>query len=415
MEPPGPPPTRRPYAWIVAGLWVAVLLAVSVRVGLKPERQSVYTVDYATAGHQWLHGQEVYRLNRHFVYSPLTAAAFVPFSLLPEGLGNIVWRWCSVGALLLVVAAWLRGGLAGPDAHGPPGTTATATVFLLMLPLCVGNMNNGQINPLVFVLVAGGVLGVRWGRWNLAALLLAAAAFVKIYPLAIGMLLALLYPRRLLGRLVLALLGLFVLSLLLQRPAYAWGEYGQWFGVLGGDNRLETDIYATWRDFGFLLRASGVPLSDRAYRLMEAAAGGALALFLWTGQRWQGWDRERLLVGVLYLGCAWMLLFGPATESATYVLLALPLCAALVAAWTSGGLPGQPRGSNALRIALTTAYALMVVTDAFGSWFHNRAHHLYTRAQQPVAALIFAGALVWWLWARGSAASKTRYIPSHDD
>ena len=54
--------------------------------------------------------------------------------------------------------------------------------------------------------------------------------------------------------------------------------------VLGGDNRLETDIYATWRDFGFLLRASGVPLSDRAYRVMEAAAGRrARASFLWAG------------------------------------------------------------------------------------------------------------------------------------
>ena len=241
------------------------------------------------------------------------------------------------------------------------------------------------------MLVAGGVWSARWDRWNAAALLLAAAGFVKIYPLAVGLLLAVLFPRRFAWRLALALAGLFVLSLVLQRPAYAWGEYRSWFTVLGGDDRLETDIYATWRDFGFLLRASGVPLSDRAYRVMEAAAGGLVAVFLWSGQRWRGWERERLLTGALYLGCAWMLLFGPATEAATYVLLALPLCASLVAAWEQ---PGETRW----RWALAAAYVLLFVTDVTESWFHSYTHHLYTRAQQPVAALIFAGAVAGWMW-----------------
>ena len=381
MDAPLSQPARR-MAWIVAGLWAVVVLAVCVRVGLRPEKQSVYTVDYATAGRQWRHGLEVYRAARHFVYSPLTAAAMVPFGVLPDRLGNVVWRLFCVGAYLGIAAAWLRRERAGP--------TAMAAAFLLMLPLCAGNVNNGQINMLVFVLAAAGVLAVRGERWNLAALLLAAAGFVKIYPLAVGLLLALLFPRQLLWRLALAVVGLFALSLVLQRPSYAWGEYRSWFTVLGGDNRLETDIYATWRDFGFLLRASGVPLPDRAYRVMEAVAGGALAVFLWVGQRRGGWERERLLAGVLYLGCAWMLLFGPATEAATYVLLALPVCAALVAAWRVGG---------ARRWGLVAAYALLVITDMTESWFHGRTHHLYTRAQQPVAALIFVGVVVWGLCA----------------
>ena len=386
MDMPLARPGRR-LAWIVAGLWLAVVLAVCVRVGLRPAHQSVYTVDYAPAGRQWLHGREVYRAARHFVYSPLTAAAMAPFGVLPDRLGNIVWRLFYVGAFLGVATAWLRRERAGP--------AAMAAAFLLMLPLCAGNVNNGQINMLVFVLAAGGVLAARGERWNVAALLLAAAGFVKIYPLAVGLLLAALFPRQLLWRLGLALAGLFALSLVLQRPAYAWGEYHSWFTVLGGDNRLDTDIYESWRDFGFLLRASGVPLSDGAYRVMEAASGVALAVFLWAGQRWGRWERERLLTGVLYLGCAWMLLFGPATEAATYVLLALPVSAALVAAWKADGRA---------RWALLAAYVLLLVTDLVGSWFHGWTHHLYTRAQQPVAALIFAGVVVWWLCAAGKTA-----------
>ncbi len=389
MDAPIFPRTRR-LLWIAAGAWTVMLLAISVRVALKPEHQSVYTVDYAPAGHQWLHGGEVYRASRHFVYSPLTAAAFVPFSVLPMRVGNVVWRWFYVGAFAWVAVGWLGG------------TRWAAGVFLLMLPLCVGNVNNGQINMLVFVLVAGGVWSAREERWNLAALLLAAAGFVKIYPLAVGLLLAVLFPRQLGWRLLVALAGLFVLSLVVQRPSYAWGEYGSWFTVLGGDNRLETDLYATWRDFGFLLRASGVPLSDRAYRVMEAAAGGLLALFLLIGQRWRGWGREPLLTGALYLGCAWMLLFGPATEAATYVLLALPLCAALATAWTAG----QTR-----RWPLAAAYVLLLVTDGTESWFHSHTHHLYTRAQQPVAALVFAGTVAAWLWSQRPVRPDTILSP----
>ncbi len=197
-------------------------------------------------------------------------------------------------------------------------------------------------------------------------------------------------------------MGLFALSLVVQRPSYAWGEYHSWFTVLGGDNRLETDLYATWRDFGFLVRASGVSLSDRAYRAMEAAAGGGLALFLLVGQRLRGWGRDALLTGALYLGCAWMLLFGPATEAATYVLLALPLCASLVAAWTAGETRRWP---------LAASYVLLLVTDGTESWFHSHTHHLYTRAQQPVAALIFAGTVAAWLWSQRSVRPGTSALP----
>ena len=250
MDTPPAPRTRR-LLWIATGAWLVMLLVISVRVAAKPEHQSVYTVDYAPAGHQWLHGGEVYRASRHFVYSPLTAAAFAPFSVLPTRVGNVAWRWFYVGAFAWVAAGWLGGARRM--------AAAAAGVFLLMLPLCAGNVNNGQINMLVFVLVAGGVWSARAQRWNLAALLLAAAGFIKIYPLAVGLLLAVLFPRRLGWRLLVALVGLFVVSLVVQRPSYAWGEYGSWFTVLGGDNRLETDLYSTWRDFGFLLRASGVP------------------------------------------------------------------------------------------------------------------------------------------------------------
>lgn len=379
-----------PFAWVVAGFWLIMLAIICARVGVNPHKQSVYTADYQTAGWHWLHAQEVYSTHRHFLYSPLAAAAFVPLALLPLVLGNIVWRLLCAAAVAGVTAAWLRAGLSRLDAaQAQPASSLTASItFLLLLPLAVGNINLGQMNLVVLVLAAASVLAVRERHWNTAALLLAAAGYMKIYPLSIGLLLALLYPRKLAWRLALAALLLFGLSLIVQSPGYAWYEYRSWFAHLGVDDRLDVDLFASWRDFGFLLRACGLPVSDNAVRAIEVAAGGILALFLWVGQqRWQ-WSEDRLLGAVFFLGCSWMVLFGPATESATYVVLALPVCAAF-------GAVLAPPVSPVMRLWFGTAYGMLVFSEITNSWFHASTHHLAFRALQPVAALLFVAGVVW--------------------
>ncbi len=403
-----PPVGGRRYLLAVRCAWAIALLAICVRVGISPHRQSVYSVDYVTAGAHWLEGRGLYTASRHFVYSPLVAAAFAPFATLPLRLSNILWRLVCAAALLYTATAWVRSGVSGlgdvpaPGKMSPPVTTA----LLLLLPPAVGNLNIGQINVLVLAGTAAGVLAVRRRHWNAAALLLAATGFMKIYPLAVGLLLALLYPRRFAWRLLLALAGLFALSLVLQRPAYAWDQYSGWAAVLRGDDRLDIDLYSTWRDFGFLLRACGIPLPDKAYRVMEAAAGGGLAIFLWLGQRRWGWSETRLHGGVFSLGCAWMLLFGPATEAATYVLLSLPLCAALVAAWALPRADGDSWGSRWVAGTMAASYVLLLVAELANSWAHAATHHLYMRALQPVAALVFSAGVIGWLMRAPAARGQ---------
>lgn len=372
-----------------------MLAIICVRVGVNPHKQSVYTADYHPTGSHWLHGQEIYSNHRHFLYSPLCAAAFVPLSVLPLAVGNIVWRVICTAALAWVTSAWLRGGLSRLDgAPAQPASSRTrAITFLLLLPLAVGNINLGQLNVFVLVFATASVLAVRGQHWNVAALLLAAAGFMKIYPLSIGLLLAVLYPRRLAWRLALAIVLLFGLSLILQRPSHAWNEYREWYSHLIVDDRLDIDLFASWRDFGFLLRAMGLPVSDNGVRAIEVAAGGILALFLWVGQQRWAWTEDRLLGAVFYLGCSWMVLFGPATESATYVVLALPICAAF-------GAVLAPPVSTVQRLWFGTAYGMLVFSEVTNSWFHASTHHLAFRALQPVAALLFVAGVVWRLNAR---------------
>ena len=390
-----------------------VLLVICVRVGFVPHRQSSYAADYAPAGWHWLHGAEVYGTSEGFVYSPLAAAFFAPFSVLPAAAGGVLWRLFEAAVLLAAAVAWFGSPWSslGQLSSRRSAPAVVLTACLLFLPLAVGNLNLGQMNVLVLALAAGGVLAAGRHGWNRAAVLLALAAFVKIYPLALGLLLVVLYPRELSGRLLLALLGLFAVSFGLQHPPYVWREYHRWLAALGGDDRLDTGLLYTWRDFGYLLRVCGVPVSDRAYRFMEVAAGGALALFLFLGQRRGRWPREKLVGGTFCLGCAWMMLFGPATEAATYVVLALPVCGLLVAAWTRPAVSTERRFVLGSRAVLTTTYLLLLCADALNGWWHGHARHLFTRTLQPDAALLFAAQTVWSM-LRSTPATSTAPLPA---
>ena len=82
----------------------------------------------------------------------------------------------------------------------------------------LGNINNGQAGLLVITFLIAAVLAVARGQWHLAAVCIAGASFLKIYPL-FGLLFDLVLSRELSWRLALWLIGLFLLSLLLQgRP-----------------------------------------------------------------------------------------------------------------------------------------------------------------------------------------------------
>src|SRR5436305_6426318 len=118
----------------------------------------------------------------------------------------------------------------------PPWTAAHfGVLFLLVLPLSAGNVNNGQSNVLVMGLILAALAGAAEGRWNLASACIAAACLFKVYPIAVGLLLVVIYPRPLAGRLALALAAGIALPLLLQRPAYAADQYAGWLHHVQGD------------------------------------------------------------------------------------------------------------------------------------------------------------------------------------
>src|SRR5207247_167984 len=105
------------------------------------------------------------------------------------GVGGVLWRLFITGVYLVALGWFARTVLPRPLTR-----TQTALLFILAFPLSVASVTNGQVNVLIIGLILAAVAGVRAQRWNLVALCMALVFLFKVYPLAVGLLLVLVYP-----------------------------------------------------------------------------------------------------------------------------------------------------------------------------------------------------------------------------
>lgn len=298
--------------------WGIVLIGVTVAV-LRPHKGGKLYPTFATAGEHFWHGEPLYGdVPEHldqFRYSPMAAFLLGPWHQLPLPVGHMLWRVGQALFFLLMLRAWAR--------TAEPGVPWPA-LALLALPLVAGNIFNAQANLLVGGLLLAGLVALHRGAMNLAAVAVAVAVLFKIYPLAVGLLFTLIEPRRFGVRFLVVLLSAIGLLFLVREPAYLQEQFVEWWERVATDDRTEQPIQKGYHDFQKLLRCWGVHVTLRTYRVIEVVVGVGFGLLLLC-QRWQGIARPELLHRAYYAGSIWMTLFGPATESATYMLLAAPV------------------------------------------------------------------------------------------
>ena len=372
-----------PWARLAVVFWTAVLLVLAVRVAVKPNARNLYPT-WATAGSDWLNGSDqLYRrtgerdnLIDTFRYTPFIASTLVPWHLLSERVGSVVWRFFNTGVFLGAVWWWLRA--AAPAALSQ---RRTAIFFLLLAPLALTNLNNGQVNSLVIGFLVAALAATAEERWWLSAVFVALATALKLYPLAVGLLMVVCYPRKFAARLAVALFAVAVLPFALQRPDYVLAEYREWLSLLAIDDRMYWPLHMAYRDLWLLFRVLHVPITPAAYQIVQIAGGGACAVVCMLG-RWRGQPVRQVLATVLALGSCWMILLGPATESATYILLAPALAWSLVAE-RMGVAKVHVFAGSGLLLACLLAGLFRGAAD-----FHGRGIH-------PLGALFFAaGSLI---------------------
>jgi hypothetical protein len=265
---------------------------------------------YWTAGQRALEGSALYRTeDGHYQlkYLPAFALAFAPLSLLPLRVAKTIWFLLSVGASVALFAMCVR--------MLPARRTRVAwlvlTTIVLTLKFFAHELNLGQTNILMTLLVVIGFAVMSDGRKGQSGWWLAAATVVKPYAVAFlpylaiknywrpaatflaGFALCLLAPIALNGLSgTIALLAGWVEvvsrstapNLLDQDNVSVWAMYAKWFGV--------GSAASVWAAFTIALL--GVAVLFTVWKGRSLAVGQylemALLLVLLPLVSPQGWD-----------------------------------------------------------------------------------------------------------------------------
>jgi hypothetical protein len=314
--------SRRGTFWrrCALGLWLIIGITVSTRIVINPGKHTVYPV-FATAAEHWWADQPLYCHYPgidFFRCSPSFAIFMTPFWLLGNRVGQLAWLWLNIGTYLAGLAFFLRKVL--------PGEWSANRVSLFLALSAVAAIpcvNNAQSNALAGGLLLLAAASVAEERWWSAAALLAGPVFLKLAPLAVALLFIAYRPRQLLGRFVLVLFVGGLLPFLTRPPDVVWAHYRDWAeaSVEKSSERWPgfRDAWTLWA----LLRdlPNHAPVDSAGYRILQAIS--AVAVLAWCRRQWHRAGSVRWQITVtMGMGLAWLMLFGPAVEAPTYVMLA---------------------------------------------------------------------------------------------
>ena len=388
---------------LALALWLAVGLAVGVRTLIRPDSHTVFPIFASAVGHYWS-DQPLYDRDAvldDFRYPPTFAVAVTPLGLLGLRAGGILWSW--LGLAVYGAGLWRFGRDVLPEAEGKWSRSRTAALLVLGLLGALRGLWNAQSNALVMGLVLLAAAALVRRRWWSAALLLGGAVWIKLTPLALALLFVALWPRRLALRLGVVLIVLALPPFVTRPPGLVLSHYADWAGHLAqsGPERWPgfRDAWTVWAAARHM--ASGqpgplplkAPLDSPVYRVIQLLSAAAVLAWCLAQQR-RGAGPARLVNGTLALGCAWLMLFGPAVEHATYVFLAPALAWALLQrhAW--------PRGR-----VLITASGVLVLLLGWGSLTRPLAERLpLVYAILPLGTALFVGWLIGYERTRDATA-----------
>ncbi len=384
----GPEPKRFPFSgWngVAVLAWVMTAIVIFLRVAQSPHRQTPIA-QYLIGGEHWRYSQALYHDKwGGFIYSPIVAAFFSLFTYVPAGWGTIAWQVILFAALTGGIAVVLRRGPfrgIAPDRH--------AFVFLAILPLAIGNLDRSQANPLIAGLLLLAMTAAGSGKWAQAVIAVGIATYFKVYPLSIGLLLCLVWPKKIPWRLAAVLMVLGALPFALHAPHYVLTEYGSWIETRSLDNRFLYPMNIAPLDLWYLVvRIGHLPLSVHAYIAIQILGAASIAISC-LAVRHRGWNKERILAGLFVFASVWMTLLGPATEAATYLLLAPAAGIGVVQAFSVKINPFA-------RSLAATAFALLVLGILRGHLFPHTAYDVWFRSAQPLGAIVFCGYAICWL------------------
>lgn len=320
---PDNPNLRRALA-----LWAVLAVAVCVKTFVLGGEHSVYP-QFAGGSRHWWADMSLYADYSKtenmdgYRYSPAFAVAFTPFYLLPDRLGLIAWNLLSMGLLAWALHVLVRDVLAEPQWH-----TAEGAFLTLTLAGSAVGIWSGQSNAILPALIALGLAVIVRQRWWTASFLLAVPVFIKIWPIAIVLLLMACWPRQLIGRFVTVCVALTLVPFLTRPPSIVVWQYQEWYLALTGPFQGRwagyRDAWTIWEQLGPMLGLQpdwNNAAQHHVYTAMQLST--ALIVLGWClWQRRRAPSSGHVLMLIFSMWAAWQLLFGPATEQLTYGIIA---------------------------------------------------------------------------------------------
>lgn len=317
---------------IVAALWLAALAVIILRVPCGWHDGGVFRI-YANAAARWCAGDDAYHLPSAadvYRYPPPATMLLSVFVAIPEPLRIFFWQAVNFAAFIAGFA-WFSRQIIG---SGSMSRNQVAALWLLLLPLSLPSLANGQVNPLMVGLLLAGLAASAAERWHVAAACIALACAIKVYPLAVALLVIITWPRKFLRPFVMALSVCCLLPFLTQPFAFVIDQWHRWLEVIAQDNRWLLPPERGYRDLWLLVQLANAPVSLVAYRFVQLTLAALVAGMCWRA-RHSGMSRRAVLRIVTAQASCWLILCGPSSEWPTYILLGPVLSWMTVAAWRS--------------------------------------------------------------------------------
>lgn len=352
-------PTNEMSLHLARILTITLLVAVAVKGALFPFKHSVYPIYIDTGRH--LHATEISTDEQvQFLarqYGPAFSMMIGPFVHLPDRLGAAIWNF-------LGMTAFLWGARTFWVAAGAPGDRARAA-FYFLLPWCgLASLFSGQLNTVMAGSFAMAAAGIMRRKWWLAAVALALPVAIKAYPLAYALVAIAMFPRALGWRVLLSLVGFAALPLLVWSPQAVADRYaGFWDFVMTGEHYSRGWVFIDLHSF---IDRFIAPIDRRPYLIVQVLAGMSVPIALWAKRLLAKASDAEIAREAYFLSMGWMLVFGPATEEATY-LIASPMLA-----WLLVDAYGARRWGRLICLAVLAAFIGPLQTSILGEPMHQR-------------------------------------------
>jgi alpha-1,2-mannosyltransferase len=307
-------PAASTSRWLRVALaaWAVLAVALCIKVAAEGNRHSVFGA-FEIGSRGWWSERHVYD-NSGFYYTPTFSVLFSPFAFLPAPWGQMLWGLLSVGAFLWSLRVFYRNVL---PAHWP--ADAEAAFLLLVLAGSLRGMWSLQSNALLMACILFAAAAVVRYRWWRAAWLLAAPVYIKVWPIIAAGLLAVHWPSKLIGRLILVCVALAAVPFLTKVPTKVIDGYREWIDCLQ-QRQATAQRFTGYRDAWTIWEQIHTPVDTRAYFDLQATAGLAtLAWSVWLRRRKR--PAAEIVTYTLAMWSVWQLLLGPGSERLTYLIV----------------------------------------------------------------------------------------------